>query len=114
MAPLGIYGSFAALCFLVILTLTKGFQVFIGEFDYKSFVVQYIGIPVYLLCILGYKLVYKTKRVRSSQADLFTGVPTETLAEERSRVEAEKAQSRMGEKGSKFSILYSKVLSWLF
>ncbi|KAF3070208.1 Dicarboxylic amino acid permease [Trichoderma lentiforme] len=114
MAPLGIYGSFAALCFLVILTLTKGFQVFIGGFDYKSFIVQYIGIPVYLICIFGYKLVYKTKRVRSSLADLVTGVPTETLAEERSRVEAEKAQLQAGGKGSKVSILYSKVLSWLF
>ncbi|KAL7955782.1 amino acid permease [Trichoderma compactum] len=113
-APLGMYGSFAALSFLVILTLTKGFQVFMEDFDYKTFVVQYIGIPVYLLCIFGYKLVYKTRRVRSSRADLLTGVPTETLAEERSRVEAEKAQSRMGKKGSKVSIFYSKVLSWLF
>lgn len=98
----------------MILTLTKGFQVFIGEFDYKNFVVQYIGIPVYLLCIFGYKLVYKTRRVRSSVADLLTGVPSETLAEERSRVEAEKIQKRMGKKGSKVPILYSKVLSWLF
>lgn len=113
-SPFGIAGSLVALCFLVILTLTKGFQVFIGGFDYKSFVVQYIGVPVYLLCILGYKLAYKTERVNGSQADLATGVPTETPAEERRRVEAQKIQSDGEGRRSKVSILYSKGLSWLF
>ncbi|KAL7933030.1 amino acid permease [Trichoderma chlorosporum] len=113
-SPFGIAGSLAALCFLVLLILTKGFQVYIGTFDYRNFIVQYIGIPVYLLCVFGYKFVYKMKRVRSSQADLVTGVPMETLAEEKARVEGEKTQLYASKKMSKASNLYSKGLSWLF
>lgn len=114
-APFGIYGSSIALAFLVILILTKGIEVFIGTFDYKGFIVQYIGIPIYLGLIMGYKIVKKSRRVRAGAADLATGVPEETVEEERAAVEAamrEKEAVMMG--GGRLVKIYRKGFSWLF
>ncbi|GKZ50823.1 hypothetical protein AbraIFM66951_004190 [Aspergillus brasiliensis] len=88
-APLREWGSWAALILLCILTSTKGFEVFIHGFDYKNFIVQYIGIPVYLTCLLGYKIFYKTQRVRATEVDLVTGVSTEPIEDTRARQKAQ-------------------------
>ncbi|KAK1490115.1 amino acid permease [Colletotrichum cuscutae] len=95
-ASLGSWGSYAALGFLIVLTLTKGIEVFVGTFDYKNFIVQYIGIPVYLICIFGYKIFKKSHRVRAETADL-----------ERAAVEAEQREKEvaMGKK-SAFAKVY--------
>ncbi|TID04500.1 Dicarboxylic amino acid permease [Colletotrichum higginsianum] len=114
-APFGIWGSYAALGFLIILTLTKGIEVFVGTFDYKNFIVQYIGIPVYLICIFGFKILKRTSRVHSATADLLTGVPLETVAEERAAFEAERREKEeaSGNKGM-LARVYRKGFAWLF
>ncbi|EFQ27543.1 amino acid permease [Colletotrichum graminicola] len=114
-APLGIWGSYIAVGFLIILTLTKGVEVFVGSFDYKNFIVQYIGIPVYLTCIFGFKFLKRTRRVRSATADLVTGVPRETVAEEREAFEAERREKEAapGKKGV-LAKVYRKGFAWLF
>lgn len=114
-APFGARGSLIALAFLVILTLTKGIEVFIGTFDYKGFIVQYIGIPIYLCLIFGYKIVKNSRRVRAEAADLVTGVPEETVAEERAAVEAamREKESVMAGRG-RLGKIYRKGFSWLF
>lgn len=114
-APFGECGSFIALVFLVILILTKGIEVFIGSFDHKGFVVQYIGIPIYLGLIFGYKIVKKSQRVRAGAADLVTGVPEETVEEEKAAVEAamrEKEAEMVG--NGMLGKIYRKGFSWLF
>jgi amino acid transporter len=114
-APLGACGSFIALAFLVILILTKGIEVFIGTFDYKGFIVQYIGIPIYLGLILGYKIVKKSQRVRAEAVDLVTGVPEETVAEEKAAVEAAlKEKEAAAVTRRTLSKVYRKGFSWLF
>ncbi|KAI8186722.1 Dicarboxylic amino acid permease [Colletotrichum sp. SAR 10_86] len=114
-APFGTWGSYIALGFLIVLTLTKGIEVFVGTFDYKSFIVQYIGIPVYLICIFGYKIVKKSHRVQAEAADLVTGVPEETVAEERAAVEAvrKEKEATSGKRGV-FAKIYRKAFAWLF
>ncbi|TKW48610.1 Dicarboxylic amino acid permease [Colletotrichum tanaceti] len=114
-APLGIWGSYAALGFLIILTLTKGIEVFVGTFDYKNFIVQYIGIPVYLICIFGFKILKRSSRVHAASADLVTGVPLETVAEERAQFEAERREKEeaSGHKGV-LAKVYRKGFAWLF
>ncbi|KAI8265746.1 Dicarboxylic amino acid permease [Colletotrichum sp. SAR 10_98] len=114
-APFGTWGSYIALGFLIILTLTKGIEVFVGAFDYKSFIVQYIGIPVYLICIFGYKIIKQSHRVRAKTADLVTGVPEETVAEERATVEAARREEETaaGKRGT-IAKIYRNGLSWLF
>ncbi|KAK1976391.1 amino acid permease [Colletotrichum cereale] len=114
-APFGVWGSYTALGFLVILTLTKGIEVFVGTFDYKNFIVQYIGIPVYLTCIFGYKILKKSQRVQPATADLVTGVPRQTVAEEKEAFEAERREKEAasGKKGA-LAKIYRKGFAWLF
>lgn len=71
-APLGIWGSYFALFFCVLIALTKNFNVFTrspkyGNFDYKNFITGYLAIPIYLICIFGYKIVMKSHRVRAHE-----------------------------------------------
>jgi amino acid transporter len=62
-APFGVWGSSIALDFMNLLMVFKSAEVFVHGFDCKTFIVQYIGIPVYLVCIFSYKYVMRTRRV---------------------------------------------------
>ncbi|KAH7128837.1 amino acid permease [Dactylonectria macrodidyma] len=112
-APLGAIGSYFALAFLILLTLTQGVNYFVLEFDFRGFIVAYIGIPVFVACFVGYKFVHKTQRVRACEADLVTGVPTETVAEEKARVEAARKENETAT-GRVWHKFYNRVVSWLF
>ena len=95
-SPFGRNGSIFALAFCCLIALTKNFTVFTrspstyGNFDYKNFITGYLGsrsraclvnegfanasiVPLYLIMIFGYKLIYKTKGWKPHEADLFTG-----------------------------------------
>jgi amino acid transporter len=114
-APFGLYGSILALCFLIIVIIFKGAEVFVHGFDYNNFIVQYIGIPVYLVCICGYKFVTKSRRVRASLVDLVTGVPTEPIEEEIARLREKRLQedAKEGVGRNVFYKLYRNFFSWL-
>ncbi|CAG9978566.1 unnamed protein product [Clonostachys byssicola] len=115
-SPFGLVGSYIALAFLSILILTKSFDVFVGGFDYKGFIVGYIGLPVYLTLLFGYKFWRGTKRVTNSEADLVTGVPTISFAEERALHEAEERERAKDQTGVARVIgqVYRRTLAWLF
>ncbi|EXJ87148.1 hypothetical protein A1O3_04107 [Capronia epimyces CBS 606.96] len=113
-APLGIWGSWGALCFCVLVAFTKNFAVFIhtatSDFDYKNFITGYIAIPVFLIILFAYKVVYRTKGVKPAEADLQSGLAEVRLHEiEFAAMEAEKLanQGRLGR-------YYRRYLSWLF
>ncbi|CAH0027969.1 unnamed protein product, partial [Clonostachys rhizophaga] len=115
-SPFGLIGSYIALTFLSILILTKSFDVFMGGFDYKGFIVGYIGLPVYLMLLFGYKFWCGTRRVKNSEADLVTGVPTISFAEERARHEVEVHERAKHQTGVVRVIgqVYRRTLAWLF
>ena len=115
-APLGIWGSWGALVFCVLVTFTKNFAVFVynpttgQHFDYKNFITGYIAIPVFLIAYIGYKIVYRTRLVRLEEVDLHSGLDEIELHEmEFEAAEAEKLanQNRLGR-------FYRRYLSWLF
>ncbi|TIA31853.1 dicarboxylic amino acid permease [Aureobasidium pullulans] len=115
-APLRHYGSIGALLFLSLLIVTNGLNSFIGEFDYKTFITSYIGIPTYLCLIFGYKFTQKSQRIRSYEADLISGVPSETVEEERTRL-VERRKQRLLEMGGirkKLTKAYYFYFQWLF
>lgn len=110
-APFGVAGSYFALVFCIIIALTKSYDVFThspewGNFDYKTFITAYLGIPLYLMLIFGYKVFTGSKRVKP-EADLWTG------KEEIDREEAEylAVQAMREPRGGWF---YEKFVSWLF
>ncbi|KAJ5986403.1 Dicarboxylic amino acid permease [Penicillium sp. IBT 35674x] len=114
-APLGVAGSYVALGFCIIIALTKNYDVFThnkkwGNFDYKNFITAYLGIPLYLIMITGYKLVTKCKRVDPATADLWTG-KDEIDREEAAYIAKREAEA---EKHAQSHWFYQKFVSWLF
>ncbi|KAH7064315.1 amino acid permease-domain-containing protein [Paraphoma chrysanthemicola] len=113
-APFGLIGSYIGLFFCCLIALTKNFNVFTkgkyGNFDYKNFVTGYLGIPVYLICIFGYKFFMKSKMVRPHEADFYTGKDEIDREEEAFlAVQAEK-KAAGGNKGGWF---YKTFIAWL-
>lgn len=115
-APLGIWGSYFALFFCALIALTKNFDVFVRKtptgpaFDYKNFVTGYIGIPLYLGMIFGYKFWYKTERVRPETADLYGGKDII----DRQEAEYLAAQAARGKVKNTGSWFYRTFIAWLF
>lgn len=112
-APLGIYGSWGALAFCVLIAFTKNFTVFIhtstSDFDYKNFITGYIAIPTFLIILFGYKFAYKTKGVHPADADLYSGLLEVELHEaEWAAMEAEKSKNQ-----TRFERFYTRYISWL-
>ncbi|KAL1754857.1 amino acid permease/ SLC12A domain-containing protein [Schizophyllum commune] len=117
-APLGRGGSIGALSGCCIIAVFKNFNVFTpgsyGTWDYKNFITGYLGIPVYLILIFGFKLWYHyryrvTSSIRPQDADIFSGKAAidqqeeEFLARQAAKPEA---------KGMKR--IYKKYIAWLF
>ena len=112
-APTGIWGSWFALAFCVLIALTKNFAAFIhtaqSDFDYKNFITGYIAIPVFLIILIGYKVVVRTKGVPSLEADLSSGLLEVELHERKwSELESEKAVHR-----NIWEKIYDRYISWL-
>ncbi|KAL1643003.1 hypothetical protein SLS61_009465 [Didymella pomorum] len=57
-----------------IITLVAGFPVFLkGNWSTADFIASYIGIPIFIIPIIIWKLVKKTKFARSNTIDLYSG-----------------------------------------
>jgi yeast amino acid transporter len=114
-APLGIAGSYFALFFCCLIALTKNFSVFVhdksyGDFDYKNFITGYLGIPLYLIMIFGYKLWFKTKMVRPEEADFYSG----KAAIDREEEEFLARKAAEGKLAQRRNWFYRTFISWLF
>lgn len=115
-APLGIYGSYFALGFCVLIALTKNFDVFAvkfkGGFDKSTFVTAYLGIPLYLIMIFGHKLWTKSKGIKPHEADFYTG--KDIIDREEEAFLASKAAKMESSGANKGGWFYRRFVSWLF
>ncbi|KAL2801834.1 amino acid permease/ SLC12A domain-containing protein [Aspergillus granulosus] len=114
-APLGMFGSYVALFFCVVIAFTRSFNVFIhdseyGKFDYKTFITAYLGIPVYVTAFFVWKWIKKTELVKPHNADIWTG-KAEIDREEAEFVARKQVEDLNASGWSKF---YNRFLSWLF
>ncbi|KAK4638874.1 hypothetical protein QC761_703760 [Podospora bellae-mahoneyi] len=71
--PLLPWGSYIALMVTILVIIFSGYSAFIPQFQIDKFMTSYIGIVVYLVNILVWKWLKKTKRVRPEEMDLLTG-----------------------------------------
>ncbi|KAL8767303.1 MAG: hypothetical protein Q9209_006141 [Squamulea sp. 1 TL-2023] len=117
-APFGLFGTYFALGFCIVIAIFKNFDVFIhvkgregGEsFDYVNFITGYLGIPLYLIMIFGYKLVTKSKGWTPMTADLYTGKAA--IDREEEEFLANKAAKQGG--GKPGGWFYRHFIAWLF
>lgn len=115
-APLGVAGSYGALFLCILIALTKNYDVFVhdkktyGNFDYKNFITGYLGIPLYLIMIFGYKLWTRTPGVRPETANLFGG--KQAIDDEEAEFLARKAERSKAAKQRGW--FYRTFVGWLF
>ncbi|KAG9254013.1 dicarboxylic amino acid permease [Emericellopsis atlantica] len=113
-APLGIWGSYAALFFCIIIALTKNFEIFLvtGDepFDWRTLITGYLGIPLYLLLLFGHILIKKSRGIAPKDVDFYTGKDIIDREEEAFLAKKEEmAASRTG-----WNRFYDRFLSPLF
>ncbi|KAH8811151.1 amino acid permease [Xylogone sp. PMI_703] len=117
-APLGIWGSYFGIFSITILILIKNFSVFVhsdvaggtyGSFDYKNFITGYLGIPVFIILYIGFKVVKKTKTKTPETIDLFTGKDI-VDEEEKEWLEQERLQRENGHGPAN----WYRFIGWLF
>ncbi|OJD12904.1 hypothetical protein AJ78_06568 [Emergomyces pasteurianus Ep9510] len=68
--PYGTYFSLGANVFLIFF---QGYPAFLNHFNAEDFVVNYILVPVFVLFVLAWKGYKKTKWVRLSEMDIWSG-----------------------------------------
>ncbi|KAJ5786406.1 Amino acid/polyamine transporter I [Penicillium pulvis] len=78
-ARFGLAGTWLGLvlCLFISITMVLGAFTFDRNgklmFHYQSAVASFVGVPIFLILILGYKLAMRTKHVNSRNADMWTG-----------------------------------------
>ncbi|KAI9730480.1 MAG: hypothetical protein M1818_008175 [Claussenomyces sp. TS43310] len=117
-APCGKWGSVGALIFCILIAIFKGFNVFVhspktyGDFDYKNFITSYLGIPLYLIMICGYKLTMKSRGVKPLTADLYGG--KQRIDDEEAEFIESERQKHHGKIENKWQKIYRVSLGALF
>ncbi|OBT74705.1 hypothetical protein VF21_06985 [Pseudogymnoascus sp. 05NY08] len=120
-SPGGIWGSYISLVFCCLIAIFKGFNYFLpkftgkgayGQWDYKNFITAYLGIPLYLIMIFGYKFIMKSEGVRPETADLYTG-KARIDEEEQEYLAAEKARNG-GKEETKWGRIYRRTIGTIF
>ncbi|RPB24367.1 dicarboxylic amino acid permease [Terfezia boudieri ATCC MYA-4762] len=111
-APLGKSGSIGALFMCCLIAIFKNFDVFTPKFNAKNFVTGYLGIPLYLIMIFGYKILMKSPPIKPEEVDLFSGKDRiDKEEEEFLRQQEIKMQGKAPSGGQWF---YKTFISWLF
>ncbi|KUJ12120.1 putative dicarboxylic amino acid permease [Mollisia scopiformis] len=101
-SPLGMWGSVGALIFCILIAFFKGFALFAYKataakgtkpvFDTNTFVTTYLGIPLYIIMFVGYKIIMKSEFVKPESADMYGG---------KARIDAEEAEYLAAEAAKK-------------
>ncbi|KAJ5619167.1 hypothetical protein N7510_003151 [Penicillium lagena] len=73
-SPLQPYAAWVGFIGSTIITLIAGFPVFLkGNWSTSSFVASYIGIPIFIVPIIAWKIIKRTKFQRAATIDLWSG-----------------------------------------
>ncbi|KAI1467040.1 putative amino acid permease [Daldinia caldariorum] len=115
-APLGLWGSYAALFMCILIALTKNYDVFTGDWSkkYPTFITGYLGIPIYLILILGHKAWTKSKGVRPHECDFYTGKDIIDREEEEFLASQAAKRAATPETHQGLARFYRRFVSWLF
>lgn len=73
--PLQPYATWIVLVILSILTITSGFQIFIGDnWDVQNFIAAYVTLPIFFILYFGHKIYYRTRfAIPIPEIDVITG-----------------------------------------
>ncbi|SCU82399.1 LAME_0C00914g1_1 [Lachancea meyersii CBS 8951] len=114
-APMQPWSAYVCLGFCILIGLIKNYTVFLGhKFDYKTFISGYIGIPVFFVCYVGYKIVMKTKLIAPEDVDLYTFKAAIDAEEEEGKIYDAERDERLRNAKWSGEWIYDRFLGWLF
>ena len=115
-SPFGANGSLTFLVFACVILVFNGWADFLHtdtmHFDWEHFIVDYIGVPLYLVMIFGYKVIMKTEGVKPEDADLFSG--KQKIDEDEAEFLAEELRRKGGVHETRYERLYRVTLGNFF
>ena len=115
-SPFGANGSMTFLVFACVILVFNGWPDFVhtadSKFDWQHFIVDYIGIPLYMIMIFGYKVFMKTEGVKPEDADLFSGKAK--IDEDEAEFLAEELRRKGGVHETRYERLYRVTLGNFF
>lgn len=114
-APFQPWSTWVSLFFCCLIGLIKNYTVFLGHtFDYKTFISGYIGIPVYAICYVGYKLVYRSKLIKPEDVDLYTFKAAIDAEEEEGKLLELERKEQLKSSPKNLTWFYDTFLGWIF
>jgi len=69
-SPVYPFGSLFALILCLIVIIGQNYRAFIGTIDWHGIAVSYIGLPLFIILWLGYKIKHKTKIIPLEECKL--------------------------------------------
>ncbi|EPQ27447.1 uncharacterized protein PFL1_04985 [Pseudozyma flocculosa PF-1] len=99
-APLQPYSTYVATFFVSLVLITKGWASFTHGFKVNDFITNYIGIPVFFILIVGWKLWHKTKVWKPEEVDLVSGAKEFDEADEQFWKQDEEKRAAMFKEAS--------------
>lgn len=115
-SPFGANGSFTFLVFACVILVFNGWADFVHtpgvKFDWKDFISDYIGVPIFLVMIFGYKFIMKSEGVKPHDADLFSGKTK--IDEDEAEFLAEELRRKGGVHETKYERMYRVTLGNFF
>ncbi|KKY23463.1 putative arginine permease [Phaeomoniella chlamydospora] len=67
------YQAYGALIFFSLIIFFNGFDAIAGSWQYKDFITDYIGVPIYFGLFFFWKIFKRTKWINPADADIYTG-----------------------------------------
>ncbi len=113
-APMQSWAPYLALALCIIVAFIKNFTAFLNGFHYKSFITGYIGLPVYAIAYIGYKIIKKSKIHRPEDVDLYSLKHFVDEEEEQGKIEDAERKERLKYGKKDATWFYEKFVGWLF
>ncbi|SCU92965.1 LADA_0G00606g1_1 [Lachancea dasiensis] len=114
-APMQPWSAYVCLGFCILIGLIKNYTVFLGDtFDYKTFISGYIGIPVFFICYVGYKVIMRTKLIAPENVDLHTFKAAIDAEEEEGKVHDKEREEQLRNQKFTPGWFYDRFLGWIF
>ncbi|SDA01462.1 BZ3500_MvSof-1268-A1-R1_Chr10-1g02690 [Microbotryum saponariae] len=72
-APLQPYLAYFSIVVTSIVTLFKGFDAFMPNFKFRTFITAYLGLPIYVILYTGWKIYHRTSIIPLAELDFVSG-----------------------------------------
>lgn len=113
-APFQPWGNYVSLGFCILIAFIKNFTAFLNGFNYKTFITGYIGIPIYVISYVGYRIIKRSHMRNPEEVDLLTMKHFIDAEEEQGKIDEAERKEQLKYAKKDFRWFYDKFLQYIF